>query len=190
MVWFWDDFVKKIDSIFALSSKRVIQNLPKITIIFISVVVIFKAVDKVYSSVKPSRWENKSYCSQETLNFIREIKPEGNMYNNFGLGGYLVWKLPEYKTFIDGRMNSWRNSEGRLFDDYTKINKNPGENYTLFMYYVDRFDIGLALLFKEDPLAKVLEKNPDAWELVKQHEKCSVFIRNTKNNKIVYNTAI
>lgn len=29
--------------------------------------------------------------------------PEGPLFNSYNLGGYLLWMLPEYLVFIDGR---------------------------------------------------------------------------------------
>ena len=34
--------------------------------------------------------------------------PENQIFSEYGWGGYLIWKLPEKKVFIDGRMPSWR----------------------------------------------------------------------------------
>jgi hypothetical protein len=34
-----------------------------------------------------------------------------NIYNTYEWGGYLVWKLPEKKFFVDGRMPTWDNPE-------------------------------------------------------------------------------
>ncbi len=31
-----------------------------------------------------------------------------NLFSQYGWGGYLIWKLPEHKLFIDGRMATWR----------------------------------------------------------------------------------
>lgn len=31
----------------------------------------------------------------------------GNLYNDYDFGGYLIWKMPQTKIYIDGRMPSW-----------------------------------------------------------------------------------
>jgi hypothetical protein len=31
-----------------------------------------------------------------------------NLFNDYDFGGYLIWKLPQTKIYIDGRMPSWR----------------------------------------------------------------------------------
>lgn len=36
--------------------------------------------------------------------WIQQNRPTPNMYNSYGWGGYLIWKLyPDYKVYIDGR---------------------------------------------------------------------------------------
>jgi hypothetical protein len=35
--------------------------------------------------------------------FLKEEKPEGNMFNTYNYGGYLIWALEEYPVFVDGR---------------------------------------------------------------------------------------
>ena len=32
----------------------------------------------------------------------------GNLYNDYDFGGYLIWKMPQTKVYIDGRMPSWK----------------------------------------------------------------------------------
>lgn len=45
---------------------------------------------------------------QGAINFLRANKFEGELFSKYWWGGYLIWKLPEKKVFIDGRMPSWR----------------------------------------------------------------------------------
>ena len=42
------------------------------------------------------------------VNFIREKRPEGNIFSVFYWGGYLIDRLPEKKVFVDGRMSYWQ----------------------------------------------------------------------------------
>lgn len=39
----------------------------------------------------------------QAADFIRAERPEGVLFNYYGWGGYLIWFLPEYPVFIDGR---------------------------------------------------------------------------------------
>jgi hypothetical protein len=49
----------------------------------------------------------------------------GNVFNDYDFGGYLIWKVPGFKTYIDGRMPSWRDDQGvRYIDRYLRIIKD------------------------------------------------------------------
>ncbi len=39
---------------------------------------------------------------------LRATPCAGQIYNDYDFGGYMIWKLPGVKVFIDGRMPSWR----------------------------------------------------------------------------------
>jgi len=67
----------------------------------------------VLGSIKPARaiirgtWGlPNTLLPVEAVDFVARVKPQGNMYNHFNWGGYLLWKLfPEYRTFVDGRLD-------------------------------------------------------------------------------------
>lgn len=55
----------------------------------------------------PPFLEEEAY-PKEAIKYIQEHNHAGNIIALYEWGGYLVWKLPEKKVFIDGRMPSWR----------------------------------------------------------------------------------
>ena len=46
-------------------------------------------------------------CSEDITAEMIKNPPQGNGYHPYNYGGYLSWRVPEIKTFIDGRMVSW-----------------------------------------------------------------------------------
>ena len=70
-----------------------------------------------------SNIEAKNYNSYpaKAADFIKKIPLSENLLNEYNWGGYLIWKLPERKVFIDGRMPSWRANGQFAFGDYIKI---------------------------------------------------------------------
>ncbi len=44
----------------------------------------------------------------KAIEFLKSENRDGNILSDYGWGGYLIWKYPEKKVFIDGRMPSWR----------------------------------------------------------------------------------
>ncbi len=53
--------------------------------------------------------QNQEKTTQETfpsgaVDWILTTRPSGNIYNTYGWGGYLIWRLyPDYRVYIDGR---------------------------------------------------------------------------------------
>ena len=54
--------------------------------------------------------ESEFYPREATV-FLEKNLPSGQIFSEYGWGGYLNWKLPQKKVFIDGRMPSWRYKE-------------------------------------------------------------------------------
>jgi hypothetical protein len=59
------------------------------------------------------------------INYLNENPCNGNLFNHYNLGGYLIWKLPNQKVYADGRMGSaWTRPNGSDIGE-------AGENYFL-----------------------------------------------------------
>jgi hypothetical protein len=81
------------------------------------------------------------------------------LYNWFRWGGYLVWQLPEYPTFIDGRMNVWTTNyptKHFFIDDYVKIQFYTQDNLKLVDYYFNKYNIRYALNASDSPISQLL----------------------------------
>lgn len=46
-------------------------------------------------------------CSEGVTRVMSKDPPAGNGYNPYNYGGYLSWRVPRVKTFVDGRMAAW-----------------------------------------------------------------------------------
>src|SRR3989344_1673574 len=65
-----------------------------------------KAVSFMEQKIKNGEWDNVA------------------LLNEYGWGGYLIWRLPEVKVFIDGRMPHWQDANGNsAMKDYVTITK-------------------------------------------------------------------
>lgn len=75
----------------------------------------------------------------EATKYVQKHSVKGRLFNNYTWGGYLIWKLPQYKVFIDGRMPSFRShskigESSWVLKDYMQIMQ--GKNVqTLFSTY-------------------------------------------------------
>lgn len=116
---------------------------------------------------------NFTFYVDDAINFIRKTgldRMDGNMFNGYDMGGYLIRHLPEKKVFIDGRINALYD-EG-VFNEYMDMLNKP-EKWDVG---AKRWDISFALLAYDieklkivgDSLLKYpahLENNPE-WALI------------------------
>jgi hypothetical protein len=67
------------------------------------------------------------FYPQNAVSYITENGIPGRIFSDYGWGGYLIYKIPDNKVFIDGRMPSWKLSPNEkifpesAYTEYTKI---------------------------------------------------------------------
>lgn len=98
--------------------------------------------------------KQSSYPDQ-AIAYLNTHPVKGQIFSAYDWGGYLIWKLPNKKVFIDGRMPSWRwevNLTGEskyAFADYRKL---AYEKFT-FDQTVKKYKITV-LLLPQQPASK------------------------------------
>lgn len=90
------------------------------------------------------------------VEWITANHPAANLYNSYGWGGYLIWRLyPEYRVFIDGRADVYGDA---FIEQYLSVYRaEPGWEEEL-----ERRAVRLVLVEPDAPLAKALSKSPGA----------------------------
>ncbi len=85
----------------------------------------------------------------DAVRYLQQFPSSGRLFSDYGWGGYLIWHLPEKKTFVDGRMALWVQTQPvpqgeteNAFSDYMAITsqKKP------IQPVVDRYEIDTVLL--------------------------------------------
>lgn len=75
----------------------------------------------------------------QPFEFLQKQPEKGNIFNTYEKGGKLIWLLPEYKVFVDGRMPAWRTPSGK--SPYTiyleTLQTRPGWQKTLEKYNIN-----------------------------------------------------
>jgi len=88
-----------------------------------------------------------NFYPDKAVNYLQENTPKGEIFSKYGWGGYLIWKLPEKKVFIDGRMPSWRWEDApgeesvAAYIDYKEVIKGEKEYNIIF----EKYDIDTVL---------------------------------------------
>lgn len=72
----------------------------------------------------------------QAVAYLRQHPCDGNLFNEYNYGGYLIWQLPSQPVYIDGRMPSWRDVSGQKYlDRYYKVIHSPGYQAQQFAQY-------------------------------------------------------
>jgi hypothetical protein len=83
----------------------------------------------------------KVFYPGRAIEYLKASEPGGEIFSNYGWGGYLIWKYPEQRVFIDGRMPSWRwqvgieGEESAAFDTYQGILTGDVDYQDVFKKY-------------------------------------------------------
>ena len=77
---------------------------------------------------------------------LQEQPCRGQLFNDYSFGGYIIWKLPGTKVYIDGRMPSWRGPEGRYLDRWQKVLSDPDYMRSEFT----RYNVNCVLILNAD----------------------------------------
>ncbi len=111
-----------------------------------------------------------------TVNFLKEHNVRGNIFNDYGYGGYLIWHLwPDIPVFIDGRTPT-------IYDqDFLWLYSSSIQKKEVWEKVAEQYGIDIALIndYRErgyDLLSHRLDQNDD-WMLVAFDDVSSLYMK-------------
>jgi hypothetical protein len=105
----------------------------------------------------------------DAVQYLREERPAGRLFNSYNWGGYLLWALPEYPVFVDGRTDLYNDE---IIGEWLHVVRaDPGWEKIL-----ERYGVNVVLIEKGSALERVLELTP-GWNLAYQDEKAVIYQR-------------
>ncbi len=122
-------------------SRRGLQAALAILLLAVGGTLIFKRSFADYTVHRFGLGINETRFPEAAVHFLRELDPQGNIYNSWPIGGYLLWKQPERKIFLDGR---YLDAQLELMAQLNTMTETEIE--ALF----NRFDIRAAILSRKD----------------------------------------
>lgn len=138
-----------------------------------------------------------TYYPEATVKFIIKEKPDGELFNYYEYGGYLIWSLyPDYKVFIDGRGLSQS-----VFSYYLKASSGSIEEIAGIPEWkaiLDAYRVKAVIIPASDSkvagfvrLVRRLVEDKE-WNLVYEDKEALLFIKNTteRNREIIRRYAI
>jgi hypothetical protein len=118
--------------------------------------------------------QSQSKTTQETfpvgaVDWILTTRPSGNIYNTYGWGGYLIWRLyPDYRVYIDGRADVYGDT---FIYQYLQIYRGQSNWEKTFSSQ----GVRLVVIEPESGLAFSLRHSP-GWAVAYEDKLSVVFI--------------
>ena len=125
----------------------------------------------------------------EAAAFIESANLQGKMFNQHGWGGYLLWRLPQRKVFIDGR-----NADPELLKAYHLVlagDRRLVHGVEYWKAYLQQFEVRYTVTSFFDPLSGELLGLVDAlladraWVPVFSAANALVFVEDVPENQEV-----
>ena len=119
-------------------------------------------------------------------NFVKENKIKGPMFNNFDIGGYLIWRFyPEQKVFVDNR------PEAYSVKFFTEVYKPMQEDKAKWAEFSEKYGLNFIFFAHTDAtpwgqaFLKNIVKDPD-WKTVYLNESAIILVKkNQANSEII-----
>ncbi len=147
-------------------STRIVRILGPIVVVLICTGIVFQFIRVIQSQ---SKTEADNF-PQAAVTWLLDNKPQGNLFNSYGWGGYLIWKTyPDYRVYIDGRADVYGDSF--IFNYINIYRAEPGWEDKL-----SNQDIRIVLVEANSPLAGMLRQN-SAWKTAYTDNFSNIFTR-------------
>jgi hypothetical protein len=128
----------------------------------------------VQCGLSPEEFFRATEYPIEAVQWIRTHRDRlgAKLYNDYGWGGFLLWRLPGEKIFIDGRMPAWRIGDRWIFYDYVALTSwDPPE-----LRVLDKYGVDWAIVGRNSPLDDALAQEQD-WREVYGDPKVTIYVR-------------
>jgi hypothetical protein len=170
MANFWGNFLRTIEKI---PINDTVRHAGGLVIKMLTLVIIFSCGEnfllRITEATTLQTWSESRKYPYGAIQIIKSEPErfEGNMFNQYGWGGYIIWQMPEHKTFIDGRFASWggENDED-VREDYLSTWTSFEDMETVFKKY----DIKWILVNPKSKMGINALDNQDKIEIVEQTE--------------------
>jgi hypothetical protein len=114
--------------------------------------------------------EQRKIVPVDAVAWVRAHRPDGQMFNHYNWGGYLIWALwPDYQVFVDGRTDLYGDD---LLGDYIEIQRGGPEAAAL----LDEYGVDWVLTGSGDGLSLALDCNPN-WQQVYKDAQATIYLR-------------
>ena len=124
-------------------AQRILRQV--LTLVIITGLIITTLTTRLPQTIKTNRsladYDQQSAVvyPTEAIKFLKNQPSPGPLFNRYEWGGYLIWQLPKFPIFVDGRMPTWETPSSK--SPYTiyleTLQTQPGWEETLTEYQID-----------------------------------------------------
>jgi hypothetical protein len=124
--------------------------------------------------LRPAAYFRQTEYPIEAVEWVRANRARlgSRLYNDYGVGGFLLWWLPEEKVFIDGRMPAFRVGDRWIFKDYMDLTAQEPPDLRV----LDKYRVDWAMVGRDLPLDRGLARRSD-WERVYEDAKVRLYVK-------------
>ncbi|NUM45152.1 MAG: hypothetical protein HUU38_10625 [Anaerolineales bacterium] len=110
----------------------------------------------------------KGFLPLDAVAFLKENQPEGRLFNSYNWGAYVLWALPTYPVFVDGRTDLYNDE---IISQWFQIFRaEAGWQETLA-----RWEINVILLEQGAPVLTHLEG--EGWQKIYEDDLAVVYAK-------------
>jgi hypothetical protein len=151
-------------------------NTPKLIInVALLLAVITLAFSRIWAFAHHQRTYEGIRNPVAAVDFIKERNLPAPIYNKYGWGGYLIYRLyPEYRVYIDGRADVYGD---QFFAEAMRAYDGLGD----WPNSLDRFGINTVLIAPDAALASLLKNDSSKWKVVYEDDQSIIFCRTLFN---------
>lgn len=154
-------FSDRLLSLFLMENQLRFHLIP-LLVILISALLLHIGVGKSFFGVKEEQYPITA------VKFMKKSPIAGNLFNQYGWGGYIIQHLPGKKVFIDGRMDVYQKEVSTPYK--TILNLEDGWEDKMTEYGITHI-----LVAKKTVLARLITKISPDWEIVMEDEHMRLF---------------
>ncbi|MDD5557307.1 MAG: hypothetical protein PHN82_08665 [bacterium] len=136
---------------------------------------LFRDVGRFHRDYSFGLGVNMKIVPVQAVDFIERHGTGGPIFNSYGIGGYLIWRLfPAHRVFVDGRVEMYGTD---FLDAYMRYWRPD-----VWEEYVRRYGITCAIIDREPTYTTAyLDGHPD-WTLVFFDDRAMVYLRRVPEN--------
>ena len=141
-----------------------------LNILFLAIAPLGLAVTRVAHSVSNQQLVNSQQFPAAAVDFMASRKLRQPIYNEYGWGGYLIWRLyPDYRVYIDGRADVYGDA---FLEEFLMV--HDGE--MRWEEPLNRYGVQTVLVKPDAAIASLLRQN-NGWQKVFEDSQAVLFTR-------------